>query len=450
MNITLIILLVYLVVMFGVAWYFSRRESLEGYFINNKRTGLWLLTMASFATMIGAGSTVAIVSESYRTGISYGITFPLAIILGSIVLIVLSKKIKKAADEYDAYTVVEYFEKRFDRKNKILALILQIFMIVAVLGTQSIAMASLASVLIGINLKLAFLLAAGVTVLYITIGGLKIDFITDLIQSFIIIGLFLVLGAVVFLRIGGITGLASSLPPGHLDLFAFAGPAWFFAVIIFGGLLYLGSSTWQRIAASKNQKTARNSYILTIPFFVVFSLILLLVGLSSRLLLPGLENPDLALFSLIQSTLPSWLVGIGFAAIFAVIMSSMDSEVIAGSTIIYRSLFKKQHFSNRKELFNARLITALFGIAGFSLAFFVENIVSMSLFASYLTITTAIPLIVSLYSKKISANAIFFALLISVLSLVILFPLIGASSWVFPMVTSIGIMIVYDRVFGKK
>ena len=451
LDTALFVLVIYLLLMFGIAWYFSRKEGLAGYFINNKRTGLWLLTMATFASWIGAGATVAIVSESYKTGISYGITFPLAIILGSVIFIILSKKIKKAADEYDAYTIVDYFRRRFDKKNGVLALILQIFMIVSVLGTQSIAMASLASVLTGISLKLAFFLAAGVTVFYITIGGLKIDFITDFVQSFIMIFLFMILSVIVYFKVGGLNNLVSGLPPGHLDLFAFAGPLWFFAVIIFGGLLYLGSSTWQRIASSKSPKIARKSFIVAIPFFVIFSIILLLVGLSSRILLPDVSNPDLALFSLIQTVLPGWLVGVGFAAIFAVIMSSMDSEVIAGSTIFYRSLFKKEHVSNRKELLHARLITALFGIAGFSLAFFVESIVSMSLFASYLTITFALPLIVSLYSKRISANSVFYALLFSTLLLIISFPLMGAAnSWIIPLVVSIGILIFYDRIFKSK
>ena len=450
MNIILIVFLIYLSLMFLIAWYFSRNETLEGYFINKKKTGLWLLTMASFATMIGAGSTVAIISESYRTGISYGITFPLAIVFGAVVLIILSKKIKLAADKYDAFTIVEYFEKKYDKKNKILSLILQIFIIISVLGTQAIALASLASVLIGINLKLAFLLAAGVTILYITIGGLKIDLYTDFIQSFIIIGLFAIAGIFAYVKVGGIGNLLTNLPEGHLNLFSFAGPAWFFAVVIFGGFLYLGSETWQRITSSKNEKIARKSYILTIPFFIIFSLILLFLGLSSRLLLGDLPNPDVAIFSLIQNLFPPWLVGIGFAALLAVIMSSVDSVVISGSTIIYRSVFKKNKFSGKKDLFYARLITAGFGVAGFSLAFFVENIVSMSLFAAYLTITTSFPLIFSLYSKKISSNAIFYSSLLSVISILITFPLIGPNSFAFPMVISLGILIFYDKIFKKN
>lgn len=56
--------------------------------------------------------------------------------------------------------------------------------------------------------------------------------------------------------------------------------------------------------------------------------------------------------------LPSSLVGIGFASILAVIMSSIDSLLIGGSTIIYREIFKNKKSSSKKNIFYARLITA--------------------------------------------------------------------------------------------
>jgi len=408
------------------------------------------MTLASVATMIGAGSTVAIVSEVYNTGISYGISFPLAIIIGSAILAIISKRIKKAADEYEAYTLVDFFEKRFDNKNKILAFFIQIFITLVALGSQAIAMASLASVLIGTNYTFALILAAAVTIGYTTLGGLKVDYITDFIQFWIILIVFVLTWFFVNPKVGGLSNLIDSVPKSHLDPFAFAGPLWLVAVVFLSGLLYLGfSGTWQRIASAKSQNTARNSFILAMPIFIILSLLFLFFGLSAKVLL-GEINPDVALFSLLENALPAPLLGVGFAAILAVLMSTIDSEVIAGSTIIYRQFFKKDQFENKKEIFYARLITALFGVVGFSIAFLIPKLITLSLFSSYMSVTFALTLLFALYSDKISSNAAFWALSLSILSLLISYPIIGPNSFIFPVVISIPILIFYDKIFKKK
>lgn len=66
MNITIITLIVYFVLMLFVAWYFSRKGSLEVYYLNQRKTSLWLMTFSNVATIVGAGATVAIVSEVYK------------------------------------------------------------------------------------------------------------------------------------------------------------------------------------------------------------------------------------------------------------------------------------------------------------------------------------------------------------------------------------------------
>jgi Na+/pantothenate symporter len=43
-------------------------------------------------------------------------------------------------------------------------------------------------------------------------------------------------------------------------------------------------------------------------------------------------------------------------------MSSIDSLLIGGSTIIYKSIFKKDQIESKKKMFFARLITTIFGI----------------------------------------------------------------------------------------
>jgi len=430
MNLTLVVLIIYLLIMFFIAWFFSRKESLEAYFLNKRKTSLWLMTFSTVATVVGAGATVAIVSETYNSGISYGFAVPFALVVGMIILGIVAKKIKTIGDNYNANTIVDFFHQRFDVKNKILTGVLQLFLLIIWIGVQAIAIASLGSVLVGIDYQIALFLAAAITILYTAIGGLKIDIITDFIQFWIIFGMFIVMAIIAYGHVGSISNLLSQLPQGHLDPFAFGGISWFIGVILLSGFLFLGNTThWQRILSAENQKTARRSFFLTIPFVIILGILIIFIGLTAAVLLSGIKK-ETAIFSLMDAILPAGLVGLGFAAILAVIMSSIDSLLVGGSTIIHRALFAKKKFSKRKELLYARLITGLFGIGGFLLAFLVPDIITLSLVVSYLALIFVPPIFAGIYSKKFSANASFYSILIPTIILFILFPIVEENTFV--------------------
>jgi sodium/proline symporter len=443
MNVTLIVLITYLIIIFLIAWYFSRRESVEGYFLNKKKTNIWLMTFSSIATMVGAGSTVAIVSEVYNSGISFGFAIPIALVVGMIIMGILAKKIKAIGDRFKAYTLVDFFAKRFDKKNQVLTGVLQIFLLIIWIGVQAIAIASLASVLVGVDYYIALFLSAIITILYISIGGLKIDIITDFIQFWIIMMMFIAMTIYGYLRVGGFSNLFSQLPVGHLDPFAFGGITWFMGVILISGFIYLGNTAhWQRILSAKNEAIARKSFFIGIPFVIVLGVLILFLGLVASVVLSGIQK-ETAIFALMDGILPSVLVGLGFAAVLAVIMSSIDSVLVGGSTIIYRAFFKK------KKLFYARLLTAGFGVFGFLLAFLVPDIIALSLFVTYLGLIFVPAIFAAIYSKKTSSNASFYSILIPTIVLIVLFPILKEQTFVVTTLLAVILILFFDKIFRR-
>ncbi|MBU2443228.1 MAG: sodium:solute symporter family protein [Nanoarchaeota archaeon] len=450
MDTTAIILIFYLATMFFVAWYFSKKESLEDYFVNQRKTNIWFMTLSTVATVVGAGATVAIVSEVYNTGISYGIALPISFIVGMFILGVLAKKIKEIGDEYNAHTIVDFFEKRFGRKNQILVGWLQLFLLVIWIGVQAIAIASLASVLTGVDYVIALFFSAAITILYTAIGGLKVDILTDFIQFWIIVVVFIVMAIMGYQHIGNLGNLFAQLPKEHLNPFAFGGVSWFIGVILGSGFLYLGNTThWQRIFSVENKETARKSFFIAIPITAFLGILVLFLGLVATVVLPEVQK-ETAIFALMKEILPPWLVGFGFASILAVIMSSVDSLLVGGSTIIHKALFSKKNFEDKKSILYARLLTGSFGIFGFVIAFLIPNIVTLSLLVTYLALIFVPPIFAGIYSKKISANASFYSILIPSITLFILFPILKEQ--VFVVTTLLGVLIItlYDKVFKKN
>ena len=451
MDTTAIVLIIYLVVMFFVAWYFSRKESIEAYFVNQRKTNLWLMTFSTVATVVGAGATVAIVSEVYNTGISYGLALPISFIVGMFILGLLAKKIKEIGDEYGAHTIVDFFEKRFGRKNKILTGWLQLFLLIIWIGVQAIAIASLASVLTGADYVIALFFSAAITILYTTIGGLKVDIITDFIQFWIIVLMFIIMAIIGYQSIGNFDDLFAQLPKGHLDPLAFGGLSWFIGAIVISGFFYLGNTThWQRIFSAESKNTARKSFYLAIPITAFLGILVLFLGLVAAIKLPVGIQKETAIFTLMKEILPPWLVGFGFASILAVIMSSIDSLLVGGSTIIYKALFDQKTLDRKKEIIYARLLTGAFGVVGFVLAFIIPNIVTLSLLVTYLALIFVPPIFAGIYSKKISANASFYSILVPASLLFILFPFLKEQ--VFIVTTLLGVLIItlYDKIFKRK
>ncbi len=119
-------LVIYLLILVGVAIFFSRKEGINSYLLNNRKTIFWLFSFAAIATIVGAGAIVAAITEVYRNGISYGIGTVITLIAGTIILGVFEKKMREFGEKQGVCTIVNFFDKRFDNKNRKLSLVIQL------------------------------------------------------------------------------------------------------------------------------------------------------------------------------------------------------------------------------------------------------------------------------------------------------------------------------------
>lgn len=450
MNYTLAILAVYFFLMLGVAWYFSRKESVEVYFINKRKTSLWLMVFSTISTIIGASATIAVVSEVYHSGISYGLALMLAFTVGVFVLGIVASRMKTLGDKYSAYSIADVFYRRFDKKNKTLVGVLQLFVLVGWIATNLAGLSALSSIVLGINYGLAIAIAVLITIVYSAIGGLKVDIITDFIQFWIILIPFAIMAVLGYSEVGGFSNLIARLPEGHLNPLAFGGIAWFLGTIILSGFIYLGTAYhWQRTMSAENEQVAKKSYFISIPILFALGAIIVFFGLLSAVLLRGVPQ-DFAIFGLMEHLLPPSLAGLGFAAILAAIMSSVDSSLVAGSTIIYQMLFEKKIVEEKNKVLTARIITAAFGVAAGLLVLAVPSIVSLSLFVSYMALIFVPAIFAVLYSERISGDASFYSILIGFLLLIALFPVMGKNAFIIPVLCATLIILFYDKIFKKR
>ncbi len=223
----------------------------------------------------------------------------------------------------------------------------------------------------GLPLATGILLSGGISLVYITVGGLWADLYTDLAQFVVQIVAGVVLFVAVVLHLGGagsVTGVWSDLPEGHAGLFNGPyGPPFFFAFLLVAFLSYNGG-TWNlaaRYIAAPSAESARKSALLSGGLYLVWPLILFFPMWAAPLLLPGLDNPSQSYAELTQKFLPAGLVGLVLAAMFANTMSMTTSDTNTISAVITRDILplasrRFRDMGPRRSLLVARVTTCAF------------------------------------------------------------------------------------------
>jgi len=442
-TLDLIVIAVYLIITLIIGLLASKREHLEGYMTNNRKTKLFLLTTSNIATQIGAGAVVGVAASAYTTGISYGIIVMISITLSFLLFSYIAPRIKAFGDKHKAYTTGDFFDHRFGRANRYVFAGMYILLAFLWSGVQFVAIAQLIKVLTGINFEIALMGAALITIIYTSVAGIISDLLTDFFQFWVMLLTFIILVPLAWGKAGGIQAL-SALPASHFDPLAFGGIIFFLGGIFLSGLVVLPEvHFWQRIYSADSESTARKSFLWSLPS-IIFVAVAILCGLLAVKLAPGVA-PDLALFTLMGNVLPSGLLGLGYAGILAIVMSSIDSILLGGSATILKDFYMPIFHPKRHEheLLNmARYITAIFGILSAVVAFYFQDIVSLTILASFTAGCFAFAILGGLFWKRTTAKASIASMISSLIVLYICYPFLKEISFVPSFATAILVLVI--------
>jgi solute:Na+ symporter, SSS family len=130
-----------------------------------------------------------------------------------------------------------------------------------------------------------------------------------------------------------------------------------------------------------------------------------LMGLSARILFPGIEGRDLVLPTLLLHGLPVWLGAMALAAVFSAEMGACEAILFMLSTSLSQDLYKRvvnPAATPAQVLKVARVAAFVGGSAGMLLAMFVvgEIIDALSVFYSIIGATLLVPVVAGLFVKK--------------------------------------------------
>jgi SSS family solute:Na+ symporter len=264
------------------------------------------------------------------------------------------------------------------------------------------------AILIGFALVAGFVFLSGVR------GVAWVSIIKDLLLLFaaIFIGF-----AVPHIYFGGIGRMFTALvqtKPSHLvmpgatkDL----GHTWYVTTVL---LISFGFYMWpQWFAASF---TARSGRILRrnavlMPLYTITMPLMLLVGLSALLIVPGLSNGDLSLLTIARKTFPAWFLGIigGAGALTAMVPAAI--QLLTGATLYSKNLFRPifaPGMTDQQVAKLAKIMVLVLTSGAVVLAIYTsQSLVSLWLMASAGVAQFFPGVVLGLFSRRVTTSAVF-------------------------------------------
>jgi Na+/proline symporter len=223
----------------------------------------------------------------------------------------------------------------------------------------------------GLPISTGIWISGGVSIFYITVGGLWADLYTDLLQFLVQVVAGLILCVAVLQHLGGVSGIWtiwSRLPEGHSDfLNGPYTPVFLLGYVLASGLSYNGG-TWNlaaRYIGAPSANSARKSALLSGALYLVWPLFLFFPMWAAPLLLPNLADPTQSYVLLTKQFLPIGLIGLVLASMFAATMAMTTSDTNTISSVITRDILpitspRFRAMDQRRSLLVARLTTLLF------------------------------------------------------------------------------------------
>lgn len=377
----------------------SSKNDAEDYLLSGRKVGLLLFILTNVATwyggILGVGEFV------YRYGIVSWFTqgFPYYI-FAFLFAIFFAKKIREAS----LFTIPDKLSKVYGKKVGLTAAVI-VFVLVSP-APYLLMTGNLISLIFSTNILVSLILGLILSLAYLFKGGFRSDIYTDAIQFFVMFAGFILILIFSYTSLGGFSFLQNNLPREHLHLTGNASPTFILVWFLIALWTFADPGFHQRCYAAKSGRTAVKGIIISIAFWLLFDSLTTLTGLYSRAYFPNLSNPSLSYPLLAEAILPSGVKGIFYAALFATIMSTLNSFLFLSATTVSRDFIFKLSKRNEERKLKTFAIYGLVisGILSVALAYFIPSVIEIWYTIGSICIPGIILPVVSSYYIKLKIN----------------------------------------------
>lgn len=378
------ILIAYILIVFIGSLRGSSEEAAtpESYFLANRNLGTLSLFFTILATNFSAFYFLGFAGAGYRIGYAHYVMMSLGTAFAAISFYLIGTKVWSEGLQHGFITPAEliYHKTGSPSLRWVFAGIMILFTF-PYLALQIIGAGYILENLTGGTIP--YLLGASLltlfTIAYVWIGGMQSVAKTDLKQGLLMIALMFAAVIVIANGLGGLEEAHLQVQQLKPELFsrtgsnnAFPPARWFSLLIFWIFCIPMFPQIFTRFYIAKNLSDLKKSTWLyaMIPLFI--AILPVIIGVLGHLTFPDLtgKETDQILPKMLSAHSPEWFSGLVMTGALAAFMSTLDSQLLALSTMVTRDFvlpFKKD-MDLKKQVSIGRLWVVIFALVGLAIA----------------------------------------------------------------------------------
>ena len=413
MSIQLMIIVLYIAVLFGISFYAKRlaANGSNNFLFAGRKMGPWLVAVNVAGLAIGAASTIGVAENAFSVGLAAG-WYNAAWAAGALVMgLVAAAKYR----EMNCTTVPELFERYYDKKGRVIAVIGLIIIQMVITALQYLAGGAILSSLLPdiFTFQSGMIISAVVFIGITLIGGLWSSGLSNIV-SVVLIYIGVVLGTYMTVaNQGGVGAIAAKLPAGT-DWFGAVGGLGLATVIGWFAVMITQTITAQgpvQIACgARDGSAARNGYLLGALIIFPVGFLCALMGMAAKVAYPDIKA-TMALPKIIMSLDPI-LSGTTLAALWAADVSTACTLLLGAGTLF------DQDIDESKYMIVNRVSILIIGIVTLWLAFNAVGILRTLLIGLSLTTAFTVVFLFTVFAPGLCRrNSAFYTTLVGMAAL---------------------------------
>ena len=391
----------------GVLYVRRRTLRVEDYLVARNSAGGRLATATLVASVIGAWVLFSPGEAGTWAGIvaiiGYGIgqAAPLA------AFVFVGPRMRALMPE--GHSLTEYVWHRYGRVMYALVLGVIVFYMFVFLAAELTGIAKAFNLLAGTDLGLTALIVGLLTVAYTAYGGLRASIFTDGIQFVLVLPLLILAFIAAMVVLGGFGNAFDPVSRERPELLSLThGPGIEFGVTLIIAILAANmfhQGFWQRVYTCRDAATLRRGF--AAAGAVVIPVIVLAGVLGIWAVGKGVvEDPSVAVFSLVQAVMPTWAVVAVLVLGLVLVMSSMDTLLNGIASAVTSDLARVRNRMNGASLLRySRGLTVVLVLPAVFIASQGYSVLYMFLIADMVCAAVVFPVFWGLYSKRFGAWA---------------------------------------------
>ncbi|NME35298.1 sodium:solute symporter family protein [Fusobacterium sp. FSA-380-WT-3A] len=346
---------------------FKKIKDDKDFFVAGKKAGIIQVTGSLLASVVGSSVILGSVDFGYSSGWA-GMWLVICASLGFCGLLPLVKYIK----DFKGYNLPSMLGSFYGEKVQQAASLLIPIAWLGVIASQIMGAAKIISIMTTLTYTEGVILSGVIFIIYTLLGGQLSIIKTDVVQlGFIIFG---VLSTFLFINQEPIT---INVAPMFNEKFQIIDLI--VMMLSYSTTFVVGPDIYSRLFCAKDEKTMKNSIILTILVLLPLSYILAKIGIYGQQIFGGNGVGDSVLLVIAQEKLTKFLALALYFGILSAVISTADTTLLTASSLFAQVFIKDLKKEN--SIFVTRILIVVFGFLSILVAIKMKYILATLLLA---------------------------------------------------------------------